>query len=647
MIIYKSTKKAFIESAMSPYGCGCNIADLVKTEFEKKIGKVNPAEYHAWQNSLRHMAFVVDTDEIADDASVCIEYRLPFQSCRIDFLIAGKDKSGQENVVIVELKQWSSVVPLPDKDLVRTVINGGERNVPHPSYQAWSYAVTLQEYNECVQKDGILLHPCSFMHNYVPWRDDPVVDNMVYREIDKAPVFTSHETMELRKFILSKVCDADDKDIVYRIDYGRLRPSKSLQDVLGRMLDKENEHNEFVLIDSQKSVFEFIMSEVRHLRNEDGSKKVFIIKGGPGTGKSVLAVNLLASVIKDSKTGAYVTKNSAPRNVYKAKLARENFKKAYINSLFMSSGSFVTTSANAFDVLIVDEAHRLNEKSGMFAKGENQIKEIINAARISVFFIDENQIVTAKDIGTIDGIKHFARSAGAKIYISQLESQFRCNGSDGYLDFLDDVLEISQDRSYVFKKTDYDVVVYDDLNRMFADIKRRNLVDNKARMLAGYCWNWISQKDHNSGPDIVIEDQNFSAYWNFSNTSTWAIDDDTVDQVGCIHTSQGLEFSYVGVIIGDDLRYENGHVITDPSKRARTDASLKGMKEKGREAEKKKDKIIRDTYKTLLSRAMKGCYIYCTDKALAEHIKQKLASSQRMYDDFMEASGYSFAAEKQ
>ena len=283
----------------------------------------------------------------------------------------------------------------------------------------------------------------------------------------------------------------------------------------------------------------------------------------------------------------------------------------------------------------------------MFAKGENQVKEIINASRISVFFIDENQIVTAKDIGTIDGIKHFARSAGAKIYISQLESQFRCNGSDGYLDFLDDILEISQERSYVFKKTDYDVVVYDDLNRMFADIKRRNLVDNKARMLAGYCWNWISQKDHNSGPDIVIEDQNFSAYWNFSNTSTWAIDDDTVDQVGCIHTSQGLEFSYVGVIIGDDLRYENGHVITDPSKRARTDASLKGMKEKGREAEKKKDKIIRDTYKTLLSRAMKGCYIYCTDKALAEHIKQKLASTQRVYDDFMEAFGYSLAAEKQ
>ena len=184
---------------------------------------------------------------------------------------------------------------------------------------------------------------------------------------------------------------------------------------------------------------------------------------------------------------------------------------------------------------------------------------------------------------------------------------------------------------------------------MFEDIKRKNLIDNKARMLAGYCWNWISQKDHNAGPDIVIEDQNFSAYWNFSNTFTWAIDDDSVEQIGCIHTSQGLEFSYVGVIIGDDLRYENGHVITDSSKRAKTDTSLNGLKNKnlGLEAKRKIDKIIRNTYKTLLSRAMKGCYIYCTDKALAEHIKQKLSSTQRLYDDFVEASGYSFAAEKQ
>lgn len=215
------------------------------------------------------------------------------------------------------------------------------------------------------------------------------------------------------------------------------------------------------------------------------------------------------------------------------------------------------------------------------------------------------------------------------MFRSQLESQFRCNGSDGYLNFLDDVLEIKR-KYYTFNPSDYEIVVYDDLNKMFDDIKMKNRVDDKARMLAGYCWNWISKDDHASGYDIVIDDQDFHAYWNFNDTDTWAIDEDTIDQVGCIHTSQGLEFSYVGVIIGDDLRYEDGHVITDPEKRARTDKSLDGLKNNP----EKKDKIIRDTYKTLLSRGMKGCYVYCTDKALSQHIKNKLEENQNIYYDF-------------
>ena len=353
----------------------------------------------------------------------------------------------------------------------------------------------------------------------------------------------------------------------------------------------------------------------------------------------MLAINLLAAAINDGKMCAYVSKNSAPRNVYTAKLASgSSFTKAHIRTLFKGSGSFVDSSRNAYDVLIVDEAHRLNGKSGLFAKGENQIKEIINAARISVFFIDEDQIVTAKDIGSVKEITRFAKEAHAKRFVSRLESQFRCNGSDGYLSFLDDALGI-RSGEYTFNPAEYDIEIYDDLGRMFADIKRLNLKDNKARMLAGYCWNWISKEDRSSGPDIVIEDQGFKAYWNFSNTATWAIDDDTIDQVGCIHTSQGLEFSYVGVIIGNDLRFENGHVITDPSKRARTDSSLKGFRITGEELAARKDKIIRDTYRTLLSRGMKGCYVFCMDKALSEYLKRKLDENRKIYYDFASKLG--------
>ena len=598
---------------------------------------------------------VINTEEIDDNVSICIEYQIPLRRNRIDFIVAGRNENGEENVVIIELKQWSqdNVWPLADEGIVSVKMGGYEycEKHPHPSYQAWSYAMTLKAYNEYIQTHNVLLFPCAYMHNYSPYEKDKILDSSIYKEINEAPLFVRDNGEErLREFIVSKVSKDDkvinNKGIMERIDGSRNMPSKSLQDAVLDMLRKREENNEFILIESQKVIFGEIMSTVYKLRN-GCEKKVFIVSGGPGTGKSVLAIHLLCKILNDGKSCAYVSKNSAPRNVYKAKLAEGNFKNSCIDSLFMGSGSFISSALDEFDVLIVDEAHRLNRKSGFHSsKGENQIKEIINAAKISVFFIDEDQIVTAKDIGNIKDIKSFAKNFDAKVIEHKLETQFRCNGSNGYLDFLDDLLEIRKPY-YTFDPGEYDVVVYDDLCKMFEDIKRKNLIDNKARMLAGYCWNWVSQKDHNAGPDIVIEDQNFSAYWNFSNTSTWAIDDDTVDQVGCIHTSQGLEFSYVGVIIGDDLRYENGHVITDPSKRARTDASLKGMKEKGREAEKKKDKIIRDTYKTLLSRAMKGCYIYCTDKALAEHIKQKLASTQRLYDDFMEASGYSFAAEKQ
>ena len=104
-----------------------------------------------------------------------------------------------------------------------------------------------------------------------------------------------------------------------------------------------------------------------------------------------------------------------------------------------------------------------------------------------------------------------------------------------------------------------------------------NRAHNHSRILAGYCWEWIkSGKNDSSVHDIKIDD--FEMSWNLGNTTTFAIDEDSVNEVGCIHTSQGLEFDYAGVIIGDDMRFENGHIVTDFTKRAKTDQSLKGIK---------------------------------------------------------------------
>lgn len=296
----------------------------------------------------------------------------------------------------------------------------------------------------------------------------------------------------------------------------------------------------------------------------------------------------------------------------------------------MGSGLFTESAPNEFDVLLVDETHRLNAKSGMFQnKGENQIKEIINASKLSVFFIDESQRVTLKDIGTVEEIEKYINRAGAESKLMGLESQFRCNGSDGYIAWLDDVLYIRKTANNEGFNLDYDIEIFDSPNEVRDKIFEKNRINNKARLLAGYCWNRIKEGKNDSNiHDTVIPEYNFEMSWNLGNSQTWAIDSNSVNEIGCIHTCQGLEFDYVGVIIGRDLRYENGTIITDVTERAKTDQSIREIyklyQQDFEKAEKIADEIIKNTYRTLMTRGQKGCYIYCEDKNLALYLKNRI-----------------------
>lgn len=263
--------------------------------------------------------------------------------------------------------------------------------------------------------------------------------------------------------------------------------------------------------------------------------------------------------------------------------------------------------------------------------GENQIKEIINASKFSVFFIDEDQKVTLKDVGTIDSIRKYAEELGADYETIELESQFRCNGSDGYLAWLDNLLEIRKTANFDNMDFNYDFKVFDDPNVMRKAIIEKNEKNNKSRIVAGYCWDWIKDgKNDTNFYDITIPKYQFGISWNLGDKSqTFAIEPDSINEAGCIHTCQGLEFDYVGVIIGDDLVYRDGRIITDVTKRANTDQSIKGYKrllaENPEEGEKILDRIVKNTYKVLMTRGMKGCYVFCTDDELREHIKSVIS----------------------
>ena len=621
MLVYEGVKSSFINDVDLNL-----ITDKILNRFKEVFHRsTGESEVNSWRESMLRMRGVLADNEIPDNAGVAIEFNIPHTSNRIDFLLSGYDKNKNNSIIIIELKQWTHADAVPGKDgVVSTVTGRALREVTHPSYQAWSYASLIDNYNQEVYDRNVGLHPCAFLHNYDLTDNDPINSEQYKDYINAAPMFGAKDFEKLRDFIKKYVTEGDNKEGLYIIENGKIKPSKMLQDSFSSVL-KGNK--EFVLIDDQKVIYEEALriGINAHIHNE---KSVLIVEGGPGTGKSVLAINLLKQFLNRSLNSFYVTKNSAPREVFKAKLKID--KMSGLNNLFKGSGSFYDCEPNSFDVLIVDEAHRLNKKSGLFSNlGENQIKEIINSSMFSIFFIDENQRVTLKDNGSIDEIKKYAKYYDAGIYKMDLKSQFRCDGSDGYLAWLDNTLEIRETANFDLDSK-YDFKVFDDPNELRRVIEEKNNINNKSRLVAGYCWNWISEgKNKTDVYDITIPEYDFGMSWNLGNSQTWAIDPESVNEAGCIHTCQGLEFDYVGVIIGDDMRYENEHIVTDYTKRAKTDQSLKGInkvaKEQGQdEANKIADLIIKNTYKTLMTRGMKGCYVYCANDELKEYFKKNL-----------------------
>jgi uncharacterized protein len=345
---------------------------------------------------------------------------------------------------------------------------------------------------------------------------------------------------------------------------------------------------------------------LHHALRLDIEDEVVIVQGGPDTGKSVIAINLLGALKARKRNLRYASKNSAPGAVYEAKMTG-TFTKTRISNLFSGSGAFVNGEADNYDTLIVDEAHRLNEKSGLYRNlGDNQVKKPIRSARCTVFFVDDDQRVTLLDIGNTEALREHARALGAEVTELELSSQFRCNGYDGYLAWMDHTLSTRETANPTLDTAEYDFRVFDNPAEMDALIELKNRANNRSRVVAGYCWKWPSKKDALAW-GIELPEFGYQRRWNLDKDgSLWSVTPGSVQQVGCIHTCQGLELDYVGVIIDPDLAYRDGRIVTDALQRASSDQSVKCLsamlKADPDKALALADAIVKNTYRTLMTR---------------------------------------------
>ena len=487
---------------------------------EKGLSGGSQSEVNSWNNSLHFMKDVLEDTYFSPDCQVAIEYNIPQTSKRVDFMIMG-NANNEDHVVIVELKQWAKVQKIDDS-CDHSIMSDLKTNEPvaHPSYQAYSYKCLILDYCDDEHVNKKTVRPCAYLHN-LGEQYRPIIEDNLYKEwTEESPVFLQQDVLKMRNFIKQYIkLKAEDDSLLYKIEEGRLRPTKSLQDALDSMLCG---NEEFHMIDEQVVAYDKIMKAIKE-SNQDNRKHVIIITGGPGTGKSVLAINVLAKCIIDLKLNAsYITKNMAPRKCYANLLARGNAKKMInLQKAIQSPWCLPTTIYNGLDVGIYDEAHRMQKKPYRYL-GNDMLEDAIKAAKVCVFFVDDDQRITIDDKYDVDAIIAYAKRENAVVHKPyELVSQFRCDGSDGYISFLNNLLEIKQTANTAFEFNKLKVKVFDNPVEMRDELRELNRINNKTRMIAGYCYDW-NVKKHRGEWDIELP-YGFKAKWNLENDDHWAV----------------------------------------------------------------------------------------------------------------------------
>jgi len=619
-------------------------------------------EIASWENNAPHVARLL-TQCGAKDSYVTFEFLVPFSRKRIDCMIYGKGEDNSENVIHIELKQWSNkTVGIADSDgnfmtddaanrqpdevifNVEAFTGHANRIVAHPSQQVKGYQGYLSNFIEVFSNQEVSLTGLAYCYNYAKNANPSFLYDAKYATLlSQYPTYAKDQFDELTAKLTGLLKKGEGLSIFNKVIQSPIRPSKKLLNEVSTMIEN-GDTSSFALIDDQLVARNMILDKIRpYIKNGEFQKSVIIVNGGPGTGKTVIALHILAELAKQTNNGQglnvqYATKSASLLGGVKSKV------RTATRILFQNVTSYVpaVTDENAVDVLLIDEAHRIEKTTNTrYTKAENRtdlpmVDTIIRASKVSVFFIDDKQAIRGREIGSSKMIREAAARYGAKVEECTLTSQFRCNGSDNYMDWMEQVL-YNRPVTSKFKLSDFNLQILDSPQEMYDRlVEQDNVPGQTARIMAGFCWKWSDTLDENGDLIKDVEIGDFKMPWethrNFTRTPKgyvkwyeWAYKPEGIKQVGCIYTAQGFEFDYAGVIIGPDLIFNTETHKIETVKSATRDPMLRTTPN---EATMTYDDYVRNIYRVLMSRGMKGCFLYICDENLRNYMKQLLADME-------------------
>jgi DUF2075 family protein len=618
MRLYADTSEQFMTDARMH-----RIAEKLRVAYVAEIGhKPGGAEFNAWQNSLTALALVIDQAELTDHG-VILEYQLGNTSRRLDAMLTGHSPSRDEQAVVIELKQWGETAPSNADGCVETFVGQRLRPVPHPSVQVGQYEQWLLDNHTVFYDDAVILSGVSWLHNMLYNASDELFALKHAEYLATNPLFTGDQSDVLAAFLNDRLSEGGGIPIMEKVLDSRYKPSKKLLDHTAAMVAGQKE---FILLDEQFVVFESVLAAAREGLKHD-SKQVILVKGGPGTGKSVIALHLVGRLAKLGFNAQHATGSKAfTENMRRIVGPRARAQFAYFNQF---------GPRNEIDVLILDEAHRLRKTSAhrFQPKAQRtdlaQVDELVRSAKTSVFFIDDLQAVRPDEVGNSNLILEAAARAGADIQEFELETQFRCAGSKAFVSWVDNTLGLDETANPFWDGSEgFDFQIVDSVQQLDAMIRTKADEGHTARLVAGFCWPWSNPLDDGTlVPDVKVGA--WQMPWNAKSDAGrladgipqerfWASDPRGINQVGCIYTAQGFEFDYVGVIFGRDLGWDPATEswIADPGsshdsmvKRAKGDEFLE---------------LVKRTYRVLLTRGMKGCYVFFEDMSTEHYAAGRL-----------------------